>query len=48
MKIHTFTASLTLALPIQQVFDFFAEAQNLERITPPFLKFHVARRCLSR
>jgi ligand-binding SRPBCC domain-containing protein len=41
MKIHTFTANLTLPLPIERVFDFFADAQNLERITPPFLKFHI-------
>ena len=41
MKIHTFTASLTLPLPIERVFEFFADAQNLERLTPPFLKFHI-------
>jgi ligand-binding SRPBCC domain-containing protein len=41
MKIHTFTASLTLSLPIERVFEFFADAQNLERLTPPFLKFHI-------
>ena len=41
MKIHTFTAGLTLPLPIERVFEFFADAQNLERLTPPFLKFHI-------
>ena len=41
MKVHTFSASLTLPLPVEQVFEFFADAQNLERLTPPFLKFHI-------
>ena len=32
---------LLVPRPIDEVFAFFADARNLERITPPFLKFSV-------
>lgn len=39
--VHTLTRIQTIPRPIEEVFAFFAEARNLETITPPFLHFHV-------
>lgn len=30
-----------VSAPIHEVFDFFSRAENLETITPPWLKFHI-------
>lgn len=36
-----FETTQVVPRPLDEVFDFFADAYNLERITPPFLRFAV-------
>ena len=42
MKLHTLTQEQRLPGPPEEVFAFFADAFNLERITPPWLSFRIA------
>jgi len=41
MKIFTLTNELWLPNPPDEVFPFFADASNLERLTPPSLRFQI-------
>jgi ligand-binding SRPBCC domain-containing protein len=41
MAEHILRSELTIDLPRDEAFAFFADAGNLERITPPALNFHI-------
>lgn len=41
MKVYTLMREQLLARPRREVFSFFSDAGNLERITPAFLRFRI-------
>ncbi|MDQ3633797.1 MAG: SRPBCC family protein [Acidobacteriota bacterium] len=41
MAEHILIRNLSLNLPIEKTFEFFADAGNLEKITPPELNFQI-------
>lgn len=41
MKTFSYTSSLVLPSSLDELFPFFAEARNLEILTPPWLRFEV-------
>jgi len=41
MKTYTIETQTTLNKSIREVFPFFANAENLDKVTPPWLKFEI-------
>jgi len=41
MRFHTLRTTQWVPCKIEQVFDFFSDARNLERLTPPWLNFRI-------
>jgi ligand-binding SRPBCC domain-containing protein len=41
MPTYTLKTETTIDAPLDEVFDFFSKAENLERITPPELSFKI-------
>jgi ligand-binding SRPBCC domain-containing protein len=48
MAIFRLTKSTEISAPLAQVWDFFARPENLDRLTPPELSFHIITPNLTR
>lgn len=40
-RIHTLSREIVVPAPLDQAFEFFSMAENLERLTPPSLRFEI-------
>ena len=38
---HVLKREATVSCPLEKVFDFFSKAENLETLTPPWLRFRI-------
>lgn len=41
MRVYTLRRELWIPHPVSAVFDFFSRAENLEQITPPWMRFKI-------
>ncbi len=41
MSIHVLERQQFVKQPLKEVFDFFSRAENLEKITPPWMRFRI-------
>ena len=41
MSIHRFEATQVVPAPLEDVWDFFSDPQNLSKITPPEMSFQI-------
>ena len=41
MRIRRFEQEITVARPLEEVFAFFSDAGNLDKVTPPWLGFRI-------
>lgn len=41
MKVHQFSSAIWIPVPIETAFSFFSKAENLNKLTPPWLHFEI-------